>query len=105
MDLEHILTLFRAQTEAVASVKGKKDPGAQQFSRASITNFSYDNLYEVLPKNERKKQKPSLTFQELLQSHPLLMHVLVASMTKDKIESIQVQMSDFNFNWFLPGPS
>ena len=33
--------------------------------------------------------------QELLLSHPLLMHVLVASMTKDKIESIQVQMSDF----------
>ena len=105
MDLEHILTLFRAQTEAVASVKGKKDPGAQQFSRASITNFSYDNLYEFLPKNERKKQKPSLTFQELLQSHPLLMHVLVASMTKDKIESIQVQMSDLNFYSFLPGPN
>ena len=81
--------LFRAQSEASAAIREMKDPGAMEFSRATITNFSYEASYKVL---YTYFIIPNLAlFKELLKSHPLLMHCLVASMTKDGVGSIQVR--------------
>ena len=54
-------------------MKHVKDPGAMDFSRNDISSFSYDSIYE-----------------DLLKTHPLLMHVIIASMSKDDISCIKV---------------
>ena len=71
-------------------MKASKDPGTMKFSRATISDFSYESAYEVLSNVCCFVFLSICDMQELLSSHPLLMHVIVASMTKDGIESIQV---------------
>ena len=67
---------LRAQSEASSAMRETKDPGTMDFCRDDIRNFSYDSCYE-----------------DLLRSHPLLMHILVASMSKEDISCIQVACS------------
>ena len=64
---------FRAQSEALSAMRETKDPGTMDFCRADISNFSYESCYD-----------------ELLRTHPLLINVLIASMSKEDISCIQV---------------
>ena len=57
-------------------MEGAKDRGAMEFCREDITSFSYESCYD-----------------DLLRTHPLLMHVLVASMSKEDIHSIKVRIT------------
>ena len=54
-------------------MEAKKDPASLEYTMDHIKMFSYEEKYN-----------------ELCESHPLLMHILVASMTNKKVDSMLV---------------
>ena len=44
-----LLISIRAQSEAEAAIRDGKDPGRKDFSRSTITAFSYESAYQVFP--------------------------------------------------------
>ena len=69
--------------EATEAAMSKKDPSSLNYSLNDIKKFSYEQKYD-----------------ELCNSHPLLMHVLVASMTNNSVESIEVTFICLHWSLF-----